>query len=179
MALLITMYDSAIYKNCEFLRYDYEKGGIRFSTFELRLPIRGADKCQESFGYKMLKYYAGEGWEEHLLILFPIKSIVRDVVSILAELLCVLVFSVIFYYFSKSIGRFASDLTHGPNMDVVLASPTKIVDLVKKGLFFFKDAEIASQGKRPVGNKSDVGGKRKEGEQQGGDLASGSGGGKS
>ncbi|AFB20678.1 TrbL/VirB6 family protein [Rickettsia canadensis] len=161
IALLITMYDSAIFKNCEFLRHDYEKGDIRFSTFELRLPISAADKCQESFGYKMLQYYAGEGWEEHLLILFPIKSIVRDVVSILAELLYVLVFSVIFYYFSKSIGRFAADLTNGPNMDAVNARSTKIVDLVKKGAAFLKDAAIASQGKPLVGNKLSGGSRRK------------------
>ncbi|ADE29613.1 hypothetical protein MA5_01870 [Rickettsia prowazekii str. GvV257] len=189
IALLITMYDSAIFKNCEFLRYDYEKGDIRFSTFELRLPSIDADKCQESFGYKMLKYYAGEGWEEHLLILFPIKSIVRDVVSILAELLCVLIFSVIFYYFSKSIGRFAADLTNGPNMDAVTASPTKIVDLVKKGAAFLKDASVHEHGKSSLGDKPDIGNKRKDGAQQGedavnssggevADLASGSGGGK-
>lgn len=74
-------------------------------------------------------------------------------------------------------------------MDAVTASPTKIVDLVKKGAAFLKDAAMASQGKPPVRNKSDVGGRRKEEEQQGGDsesstgegladLASGAGGGK-
>jgi len=176
IALLITMYDSAIFKNCEFLRHDYEKGDIKFSTFELRLPSGGQDKCQESFGYKMLQYYAGEGWEEHLVILFPIKSIVRDVVSILAELLCVLVFSIIFYYFSKSIGRFAADLTNGPNMDAVTASPTKIVNLVKQGAAFLKDAAMATQGKPPVGDKPGESG-RKGGEQ--GDDSSTSGGGSS
>ncbi|MGL4226477.1 MAG: type IV secretion system protein [Rickettsia sp.] len=176
IALLVTMYDSAIFKNCEFLRYDYEKGDIKFSTFELRLPSGGQDKCQESFGYKMLQYYAGEGWEEHLLILFPIKSIVRDVVSILAELLCVLVFSVIFYYFSKSIGQFAADLTNGPNMNAVTASPTKIVDLVKKGIDFAKDAAMATQGKPPVGDKPGESG-RKGGEQSDDTLGSAGGGG--
>ncbi|XVN41058.1 MAG: type IV secretion system protein [Rickettsia endosymbiont of Argas persicus] len=177
IALLITMYDSAIYKNCEFLRHDYEKGDIKFSTFELRLPSTDAEKCQESFGYKMLNYYAGKGWEEHLVILFPIKSITRDVVSILAELLCVLVFSVIFYYFSKSIGQFASDLTNGPNMDKVTASPTKVVDLVKKGAAFVKDAVQASQGKPPAGEKPDDGGGKCSEGQKGGDTLSGEGGG--
>ncbi|MGX6959860.1 MAG: palindromic element RPE1 domain-containing protein [Rickettsia endosymbiont of Pentastiridius leporinus] len=168
IALLITMYDSAIYKNCEFLRHDYEKNDVKFSTFELRLPNTNSDICKESFGYKMLQYYAGKGWEEHLLILFPIKSITKDVVSILAELLCVLVFSVIFYYFSKSIGQFAADLTNGPNMNAVTASPTKIVDLVKKGAAFVKDAAQALQGKPPGGG----GGKRSEGQKVGDALGS-------
>ncbi|HJD55652.1 MAG TPA: type IV secretion system protein [Rickettsia endosymbiont of Pyrocoelia pectoralis] len=176
IALLITMYDSAIYKNCEFSRHDYEKNNVKFSTFELRLPSTNEDICKESFGYKMLQYYAGKGWEEHLVILFPIKSIAKDVVSILAELLCVLVFSVIFYYFSKSIGRFASDLTNGPNMDAVTASPTKIVDLVKKGAAFVKDAVQTSHGKPPGGDSpGGGGGKRSEG-QKAGDSGGGEGG---
>lgn len=166
IALLVTMYDSAIFKNCEFLRHDYEKNSVKFSTFELRLPSIESDTCKESFGYKMLQYYAGKGWKEHLVILFPIKSIAKDVVSILAELLCVLVFSVIFYYFSKSIGQFASDLTNGPNMDAVKASPTKIVDLVKQGAAFVKDAALATQGKPPEGgNMPGDGGKRQEGQK--------------
>lgn len=167
IALLITMYDSAIFKNCEFLRHDYEKNNVKFSTFELRLPASGAEVCQESFGYKMLNYYAGKGWEEHLVILFPIKSIAKDVVSILAELLCVLVFSVIFYYFSKSISKFAADLTNGPKMDAVTASSTKIVDLVKQGAAFIKDATQATQGTPPSGGDmpGDGGTKRSDGQK--------------
>lgn len=178
IALLITMYDSAIFKNCEFLRHNYEKNDIKFSTFELRLPSSNSDICQESFGYKMLQYYAGKGWEEHLVILFPIKSIVKDVVSILAELLCMLVFSVIFYYFSKSISQFASDLTSGPRMDAVTASPTKIVDLVKQGAAFIKDAAQASQGKPPGGDMPGGGGnKRPEGQKSDDSFISSGGGG--
>jgi len=179
IALLITMYDSAIFKNCEFLRHDYEKNDVRFSTFELRLPSSGSDTCQESFGYKMLQYYAGKGWEEHLVILFPIKKIARDVVSILAELLCVLIFSIIFYYFSKSIGKFASDLTGGPNMDKVTASPTKVVELVKQGAAFVKDAVQASQGKPPSGGMPGGGGGSRSEGQKGGDSSAAEGGGSS
>lgn len=175
IALLLTMYDSAIYKNCEFLRHDYTNNNIKFSTFELRLPDSDKTQCQNSLGYKLLQYYAGQGWEEHLLILFPIKSIVKDIVSILAELLCVLVFSIIFYYFSKSIGQFASDLTNGPNMDSVTASPTKIVDLVKQGAAFVKDAAQMTQGKPPAMEAPGGGGKRSGG-PQGGDSKSTSGG---
>jgi type IV secretion system protein VirB6 len=168
IALLVTMYDSAIYKNCEFLRHDYTDNTTKFSTFELRVPDNDPDKCKESLGYKLLQYYAGEGWEEHLLILFPIKSIVTDTISIFPELVCILIFSILFYYFSKSIGRFASDITSGPNMDAVTASPTKIVDLVKKAVSFAVDA---AQGKPPPPPKGPgEGAGRKGGEQGGGEA---------
>ena len=59
IALLLTMYDSAIYKNCEFMRYDYNyDSDVKFATFELRLPKTDVDQCKNSVGYKMLQYYS-------------------------------------------------------------------------------------------------------------------------
>ncbi len=172
IALLLTMYDSAIYKNCEFMRHDYTySSDVQFSTFELRLPNTNTEDCKNSAGYKLLRYYSGEGWEKHLLILFPINSIVIDVVSLLVELLYVLIFSIIFYYFSKSISQFAAELTGGPIMDSVTASPTKIVDMVKKGAEFIADASKSSGGKPPQKNPL-------EKPRKGGEEAKDSGGGK-
>ncbi len=173
IALLLTMYDSAIYKNCEFMRHDYTySSDVQFSTFELRLPNANTDDCKNSAGYKLLRYYSGEGWEKHLLSLFPIKSIVVDVVSLLVDLLYVLIFSIIFYYFSKSISQFAAELTGGPIMDSVTASPTKIVDMVKKGAEFIADAAQSSGGKPPQKNPL-------EKPRKGGEEAKDSGGGDS
>ncbi len=173
IALLLTMYDSAIYKNCEFMRHDYTySSDVQFSTFELRLPNANTDDCKNSAGYKLLRYYSGEGWEKHLLSVFPVKSIVVDVVSLLVDLLYVLIFSIIFYYFSKSIGQFAAELTGGPIMDSVTASPTKIVDMVKKGAEFIADAAQSSGGKPPQKNPL-------EKPRKGGEEAKDSGGGDS
>ncbi|MFY9589818.1 type IV secretion system protein [Rickettsia endosymbiont of Halotydeus destructor] len=174
IALLLTMYDSAIYKNCEFLRHDYAAGNVKFSTFELRLPNTEAAQCESSLGYKLIQYYSGQGWEERLLILFPVKSIAKDML-VLPELVCVLVFSIIFYYFSKSIGRFASDLTSGPNMDSVTASPTKIVNLAIQAAVFVKDAIQMANGKPPA-MSAPGGGAGRSGGPQGGDSGGGSGG---
>ena len=169
IALLLTMYDSAIYKNCEFMRHDYTySSDVQFSTFELRLPNANTDDCKNSAGYKLLRYYSGEGWEKHLLSLFPIKSIVVDVVSLLVDLLYVLIFSIIFYYFSKSISQFAAELTGGPIMDSVTASPTKIVDMVKKGAEFIADAAQSSGGKPPQKNPLEKPRKGEEAKDSGG-----------
>ncbi|WP_410525831.1 TrbL/VirB6 family protein [Rickettsia endosymbiont of Oedothorax gibbosus] len=163
IALLLTMYDSAIYKNCQFMRHNYVHNEVQFSTFELRLPIDKPEDCRNSAGYKLLQYYSGVGWENHLLSFFPIKSIVTDIFSLMIDLLYVLVFSIIFYYFSKSISQFAAELTGGPIMDSVTASPTKIVDMVKKGIDFIADASEKSSGKVP--EKDPVEKPRKGGEE--------------
>ncbi len=175
IALLLTMYDSAIYKNCQFKRHDYVHNEVRFSTFELRLPNSEPEDCKNSAGYKLLQYYSGLGWEKHLLILFPIKSIVMDILSLMVELLYVLVFSIIFYYFSKSIGQFAAEITGGPIMDSVTASPTKIVDMVKKGVDFISSASGNSGGKMPA--KNPVAKPRKGGEEAKDSGSGGDGGG--
>ncbi|WP_375327077.1 type IV secretion system protein [Candidatus Tisiphia endosymbiont of Nemotelus uliginosus] len=150
IALLVTMYDSAIYDNCQFVRYDYtDSNPTGFSTFEIRLPEFDEQRCKDSAGYKLLKYYSGYGWEKHYFLLFEIKQIAKDELSLIVSLLYVLVFSVIFYYFSQSIGQFASEVTGGPNMDAVVAQPTKVVDMVKQGIAYAKAAAEASSGKMP------------------------------
>lgn len=174
IALLVTLYDSAIYKNCEFARHDYvpnDKNGAIFSTFEIRLPDKDPDECKSSAGYKLLQYYSGTGWEKHLLILFRTNTI-RDVLSLIVDLIYVLVFSILFYYFSKVMSQFAADVTSGPRMDAVTASPTKIVDMVKKGMEYIKDAVQAANGKPPEGG--DPADKLRAGGEKGGDSSSAS-----
>ena len=158
IALLLTMYDTAIYKNCEFMRYDYSIEGTNFSTFELRLPQSDAEQCSQSAGYKLQHYYAGQGWDTISLILFHIHFI-SDTFDLMIELLYVLVFTIIFFYFSKSMSQFAADLTGGPIMGAVVASPEALINAVKK---------VASLAKMIA--TRDVGGAAKEGMKAAGEL---------
>jgi type IV secretion system protein VirB6 len=174
IALLLGMYDSAIYKNCEFTRHEYVyNSDVQFSNFELRLPNNNPEECQSSFGYKLLQYYSGIGWEKHSLILFSVKSITMDILSLLADLLYVLVFSIIFYYFSKYIGEFAAELTNGPTMNAVTSLPTQMLDIVKKGASFVKNSSEALSGKssKEEGAKDSASG----GSTQSRDIMSGGG----
>jgi len=127
IALLLTMYDSAIYGNCEFQRHDYSAGEFTFSTFELRLPDAEVEKCEASMGYKLLRYYIGDGWEEKIMIIFTVTNL-RDTLNMLPSLLYVMIYVIIFYFFIQSVNEFASDLTGGPSMASVTASPTAIMD---------------------------------------------------
>jgi type IV secretion system protein VirB6 len=168
IALLLSMYDVAIYKNCEFQHHDYEILGTSFTTFELRTPDVDAAKCESSLGYKLLRLYAGEGWEKGSFILFTIYSI-RDIALVIYEFLYVFIFSCLFYFFSKSISQFAADITNGPLMDSVVASPTKVVELAGKAAKFMKDAaETANSGGAKPKSSEDTK-PRKGGEGAGGD----------
>lgn len=127
IAFLLTMYDGAIYKNCQFLRHDYAASGLNFSTFELRLPTIDPDLCKSSAGYKLLAYYMGEGWQSVNAMLFKLY-ILKDILSLSVELFYVLVFSIIFYFFSSSIGQFAAEITGGPFLDKVVSGPMTLMN---------------------------------------------------
>lgn len=129
-ALLLTMYDSAIFKNCEFLRRDYSISDQKFSTFELRVPEANTEQCTNSAGYKLLHYYQGEGWNSINLILFKVPYLV-DSLNLLIDLLYVLIFSGIFYYLSRYMSDFAAAISEGPSMKAISASPERVYDMIK------------------------------------------------
>jgi type IV secretion system protein VirB6 len=127
IAMLLTMYDSAIYGNCEFQRYDYTAGDFSFSTFELRLPDAEEEKCESSLGYKLLAYYNGAGWESKDVLLFTLVSL-RDILNVLPSLVYVVIYVIVFYFFIQSVNEFASDITGGPSLSAVTTSPTALID---------------------------------------------------
>lgn len=149
IAILLTVYDSAIYGTCEFQRYDYSVGEINFSTFELREPTVDIDKCKESLGYKLMKYYLGQGWEKKIVILFEIPKI-NDYLNISLSLIYVMIYVFIFYFFIKSVNEFAAELTGGPSVASVTVSPTAIIDkaigIAQAGISAAKAAVKAKTG---------------------------------
>lgn len=171
LAIILTMYDGAIYGNCEFQRYDYTFSEINFSTFELRLPNSEPEKCSNSAGYKLMKYYMGEGWDKVFVIIFVIRT-VKDVLDLGSNMIYVMIFTFIFYFFVKSVNEFASDLTSGASMAAVTASPTKIIDMALKAASYSKKA-MGNMG----GNKASAGKASKGGGGEGKDKGPGEEGG--
>lgn len=135
MALLLTVYDSTIYGNCEFQRFDYEVGDIKFSTFELREPLSEPELCQETLGYKLAKYYTGEGWSTLTLMLFEV-SYINDTLNLALSLIYVMIYVFIFYFFMKSISKFASEITGGPDLSDVTFAPDVVIKKLKAAALF-------------------------------------------
>lgn len=131
VALLLTFYDTTIFGNCEYRRHDYSFGEHNFSTFEPRIPNVDPTKCTESPGYKLIRHYIGNGWDERILIIFAVP-ILKDVWKLSIGMAYVLIFMVIFYFMLKYISEFASDLTSGPSVESVVVSATFIVDAAMK-----------------------------------------------
>ncbi|MCP5369324.1 MAG: type IV secretion system protein [Rickettsiaceae bacterium] len=129
LAMLLTVFDTAMYGNCEFNRIDYTISGNSFSTFQLALPENEIEKCEESVGYKLLKLYSGDGWERLSLILFEVPRI-SDYVDILASMVYLSLYMALFYYFIKSANTFSSRLVGGPDLSSVTVNPNMLVDKV-------------------------------------------------
>lgn len=186
IALLLTFYDTTIFGTCEYRRHDYTFGEYNFSTFEIRIPTANPTECTESPGYGLVRYYAGSGWDERILIIFAI-SVLKDVWNLATGMVYVLIFLLIFYFVLQYISEFASDLTSGPSVESAVVSATFFVDAAMKAA---SKAANASGGKQdvslPEGGGGDDGKKRKSdmgqatGDVVGGDASkatSGKGGG--
>lgn len=152
IAMLLTMYDSAIYGNCEFQRHDYVSNGFSFSTFELRLPDAEESECTSSLGYKLLGYYSGLGWEGKDMILFTLYSL-KDTLDLLSSLIYVVIYMIVFYFFIQSVNEFASDLTGGPSLRTVTASPIAIMD---KAMSAISNVTKKGGGKGKTTDKQDA-----------------------
>ncbi len=151
IALLLTMYDSVFFGNCEYLRHDYDVLGYNFSTFELREPSNEPEKCINSPGYKLVQYYLGQGWESRIIILFEIIKI-DDFLDLGLSMVYLLIYIFIFYFALQSINEFISDLTGGPSMSAVTTSPTAALDkamsTASKGM-----SALSGGGKNPPMSK--------------------------
>lgn len=162
VALLLTMYDSIFFGNCEYLRHDYNSSGINFSTFELREPASEPEKCINSTGYKLIKFYLGQGWEKKTLLIFEITTL-SDFLDLALSMVYMVVYVFIFYFAIQSVNEFISDLTSGPNMSSVVASPTALMEKAKQAAEFIK----AAASKDPQAAKAAVSQEKKS--ETGGD----------
>jgi len=162
VALLLTMYDSIFFGNCEYLRHDYNSSGINFSTFELREPASEPEKCINSTGYKLIKFYLGQGWEKKTLLIFEITTL-SDFLDLALSMVYMVVYVFIFYFAIQSVNEFISDLTSGPNMSSVVVSPTAIMGEAKQAAEFIK----AAASKDPQAAKAAVSQEKKS--ETGGD----------
>lgn len=175
IVLLLTVYDTAIYGNCEYGRYDYKIGDINFSTFEIRLPASNPQQCSDSPGYKLVRHYMGEGWDQRTMIFFVVP-IVSDIFNLVTGMVYVGIFTFIFYFVMGSISQFASDMTGGADTAGVTAGPTMIVDAAMKAA---KWAGNLAEGKMDKDEMMDTANQATGAKQQpsGGQGQSGSGGG--
>lgn len=162
LALVITMFDSGMYNTCEFNRYTVDTSTNSLSTFVLVIP-NGDTACQESVGYKMMRYYQGDGWDSFGLLLFTIHfiNVFSDQIMSIGDMTALGLLCIIFYFFSGTMSDFASELTGGPNMKGVTVSASgaigKIIDKAKEAYGKAKAAISASAGDAAGGGGSKAG----------------------
>lgn len=159
IAFMLTMFDTAIYDNCVFARYDYTIQSttnpelIRdINTFQLMVPNDDASSptpCTKSPGYKMLSIFNGYGWTDIAFLLIEVYFLVNTYLPNV-EMLRVLIFWVIFYFFSQQMSAFASNITSGPNLSNITGHLAKLVGMVSEKIEERKDK--AEEKKRKGNN---------------------------
>jgi type IV secretion system protein VirB6 len=157
IALMLTFYDQVVYSDCKFTP-NIDGSVIDYFSFDISL-----ESCANSFGSKMKKYYTSDdGWEDINLLLFKVRYL-RDIYNVTSDMIYIMFFCIIGYFFSQSLTKFSSTITGGPNVGNVSFSPTAITDKIISGL---------KSGMKSIGESgSDGGGAKSE------DTASGGGGG--
>lgn len=150
IAFMLTMFDTAMYNTCVFARNDYSITSTTDSThtrnvsvFTLMVPNPdpGDDQggsCKESPGYKMLKIFNGDGWTDIFFILIRVYFLLNTYIPTM-ELLRVLIFWIIFYFFSQQMSAFAANITNGPNLNSITGSLGKLVGAISEKIEARKD----------------------------------------
>ncbi|MES2215258.1 MAG: type IV secretion system protein [Pseudomonadota bacterium] len=137
IAFMLTIFDTVVYKNCEFSRHTYQiaasaAGESRYmSTFELRVPNNAPDTCKQSAGYKMMQHYNGAGWDKAAMLIVVVPFI-SDNLNLLGDMVYLLVFCIIFLFFADSMSAFAAGITGGPNLASVTSSIGGIVRKIQE-----------------------------------------------
>jgi type IV secretion system protein VirB6 len=181
VAFMLGMFDIAMYDNCLFKKQEYSiplpaistdyssssssaVNNIQsrdINTFRMMLPESDPQKCQNSLGYFLNKAATGNGWKSLGLLLVEIHFLPADFwgeVNGVYSMIKVVLFSFIFYFFSKSISSFASEITGGPNLGSVTNSIGGIVDKAMDKNEKKKDKQ--EEKKRQGSNKSAAKGKK-------------------
>lgn len=180
VALMMNLYDGTLYGSdpgCQFkiheLQYTFSNvsgnATQTYNTYEMRLPQNDYASCTGTLGYKLIAYILGEGLTSNNLILFSIPFI-KDTLNAVGDATLLMVFSIIFYYFSFSLYTFASDLTGGVNIESVAFNMGKAVDAAMQAVKKAGSA-VASAATKGKGGGGGGGGDKGGGKSGGGDAA--------
>lgn len=162
ISLMIVLFDSIVYSDCLFQQKTTQTG---HPYWEIKCLSAGSncacsESCQNSLGY--LVAYAGMGgvsWQGFPMNGLPLFSyqyydnMAKLGASFATALWQVTLFGFIFYYFSRQLASFASDLTGSANLGGFAVSPTKVID--KAGKF----AKLATKAawNRATGQTKELG----------------------
>ena len=138
VALMMTLYDDVLFgtdPGCQFVKHQLQatfanaNGAAtqNYSAFEMRLPSGDVSSCTNAMGYKLLAYIEGVGQGGLNLILFIIPY-ASDTLNATSNALILMVFSILFYYFSQGLYEFAADIAGGVKVSDVAFKMGSVVD---------------------------------------------------
>ncbi len=121
LALAITMFDNAFYKDCQFTAT--ESG----NAFSYSFAASQSSDCKSSAGYRIYEAYRGQNWHKLHLVLFWVYWLTPDT-QLLSEMVSLILFFVIFYFFMKSVNDMASSLAGGVDISSIVIGSTVFIN---------------------------------------------------
>ena len=132
ITLLLITYDGLIYGNqCEFKPHTSTTATHNIID---RFDFINQSACSDSLGYKLTQYISGNGGWKQVASLFVLLYSLVDNMNASYDMLKVMIFSCIAYFFSQIITTFAANITGGPDVGNVAIGPTQLFDTIKKKL---------------------------------------------
>ena len=135
LALMLSIYDDAIYNNCEFVRETYAVPSINQETtydmniYRIAAPTIDRESCISSPGVKLMKHSMGFGWRKQSVLIMEIYYIAGSALG--PQLAYLIILTFILYQFAKSVHEFASELSGGPDVGSVSVSVGALMTAIK------------------------------------------------
>jgi type IV secretion system protein VirB6 len=133
LAFMVSIYDTAIYNNCSFVRETYavpsadNKTTYNMNIYRIAQPNAAPESCTSSPGMKMMYYIMGDSWKENQILITSLHQL-KDAGNLAKDMMLLLIISLIFYFFAQSVQDFAGELSGGPSMKSVSLSVNAILN---------------------------------------------------
>jgi type IV secretion system protein VirB6 len=177
VAVMMVLFDAIIYSDCIFAKTTtVNSEGIVLPFWEIQCIFNNNNcscttSCQNSLGYFMATTSSGssmsiQSWPSasDALFTYPVFNNMAGLgLGFITALFQGTIFGFIFYYFSKQLAGFASDLTGAPSLGKQALSPTWVVDLSKKVAAFIAKVVYVAVTKDTSPIRQDIEKKIREG----------------
>ena len=147
MALMLTIFDNAMFGDCSFINQQLEFNvGTASSPITKEIPYfmlcdpwtttcaYGTDtsltKCTQTIGYQMNPMQSGSSLTQTFTALFFDLTILNPSVvgNMLSSLITLCLFAFLFYKFAEVLSQFTAELTGGINVGAIAGNPMALVD---------------------------------------------------
>lgn len=130
IVILTVFYDQAVFGECEFELEEID--GVKHYHF-----VNITDECKTTFGYKLYDVVVNRKNIDTQNVMLFVVTFYKEAYStgyLVINTIFLSFLSIIFFYFSKLVSQFASDLTGGALINSIVVDPTLLMNKAKSSV---------------------------------------------